>query len=150
MVMMVARVFADTNILLRAFHAELAQHTQVKALFDQTILTNTPIFISRQVIREYLVQVTHPRTFDIPLTMDEAQHHLAQIRQVCDVLDDTESVTKQLLALLKAYPTTGKQVHDANIVATMLAHDIDKLLTLNVADFRRFESRIQTITVNDI
>ena len=33
---------------------------------------------------------------------------------------------------------SGKQVHDANIVATMLAHGVGRLLTFNVADFQRF------------
>ena len=32
----------------------------------------------------------------------------------------------------------GRQVHDANIVATMLAHGEGRLLTFNDADFRRF------------
>jgi predicted nucleic acid-binding protein len=32
----------------------------------------------------------------------------------------------------------GRQVHDTNIVATMLEHGIYRLLTFNAADFRRF------------
>jgi len=36
------------------------------------------------------------------------------------------------------HPTRGKQVHDANLVATMLVHGVTRLLTFNVADFRRF------------
>jgi predicted nucleic acid-binding protein len=33
-------------------------------------------------------------------------------------------------------------VHDANIVATMLEHDVHRLLTFNAADFRRFSHLI--------
>ena len=40
----------------------------------------------------------------------------------------------------------GKQVHDANIVATMLANGVTPLLTFNAADFRRFGSRIELVT----
>ena len=47
------------------------------------------------------------------------------------------------------YPTLGKQVHDANIVATMLAHGIDMLLTLNVDDFKRFEDKITLISLEE-
>jgi len=32
----------------------------------------------------------------------------------------------------------GKQVHDANIVATMLVYGIPRLLTANPSDFARF------------
>ena len=37
----------------------------------------------------------------------------------------------------------GKQVHDANIVATMQAHGLRRLLTHNTADFARFGALIQ-------
>jgi predicted nucleic acid-binding protein len=33
---------------------------------------------------------------------------------------------------------SGRQVHDANVVATMLEHGVRRLLTFNAADFRRF------------
>jgi predicted nucleic acid-binding protein len=36
-------------------------------------------------------------------------------------------------------------VHDANIVATMLAHGESRLLTFNGGDFRRFGVLIQVI-----
>ena len=39
----------------------------------------------------------------------------------------------------------GKQVHDANIVATMLARGVTRLLTFNAADFRRFEPLVELI-----
>jgi predicted nucleic acid-binding protein len=54
------------------------------------------------------------------------------------VADDTAAVTNQLLALMANYPIGGKQVHDANIVATMLIHGIPCLLTHNAKDFERF------------
>jgi predicted nucleic acid-binding protein len=39
--------------------------------------------------------------------------------------------------LLSVGDTRGKQVHDANIVATMVAHEIRILLTVNSRDFSR-------------
>ncbi len=36
-------------------------------------------------------------------------------------------------------------MHDANIVATMLAHGETRLLTFNGADFRRFASLIEVV-----
>jgi predicted nucleic acid-binding protein len=37
-------------------------------------------------------------------------------------------------------------VHDANIVATMLANGIARLLTFNVTDFRRFADLVAVET----
>ncbi|MCP4284816.1 MAG: type II toxin-antitoxin system VapC family toxin, partial [Gammaproteobacteria bacterium] len=47
------------------------------------------------------------------------------------------------IQLMESFKTGGKQVHDANIVATMLAHNIPCLLTYNVKDFERFEKIIR-------
>lgn len=146
---MVARAFVDTNILLRAFHNTFPEHGQVRTLFDQMLDDDYEMWISRQVIREYLVQATHPRTFVEPLTIQTVLHQVQGIMKVCYVADDTRDVTTNLMMLLKDYPTLGKQVHDANIVATMLAYDIDTLLTLNVDDLKRFEDKIQIVSLQD-
>jgi predicted nucleic acid-binding protein len=47
--------------------------------------------------------------------------------------------------LCRAVAVAGRQVHDANIVATMLAHGETRLLTMNRSDFRRFEPRIEIV-----
>ena len=47
-----------------------------------------------------------------------------------------------LAALCREVPVAGKQIHDANIAATMLAHGERRLLTLNVKNFRRYGERI--------
>lgn len=52
------------------------------------------------------------------------------------------NVRTRLLALLATYPIAGRQIHHANIIATMLANGISRLLTFNVADFPRFSSPI--------
>ena len=39
---------------------------------------------------------------------------------------------------MENFKINGKQIHDVNIVATMLAYDIPCLLTHNVKDFKRF------------
>lgn len=147
MVMMAAKAFVDTNILLRAFHDTFPEHVSVRALFDQLLDEDYELWISRQVIREYLVQATHPRTFAQLLSIDDVLEHLEAIMKICHTADDSEDVTMHLFSLLKTYPTLGKQIHDANVVATMLAYQIDALITLNLDDFKRFEDRITLLTV---
>ena len=43
-----------------------------------------------------------------------------------------------LIQVLTTHRAVGRQVHDANIVATMLDCGVRRLLTFNVTDFRRF------------
>ena len=62
-----------------------------------------------------------------------------------DLLEDGPAVTRELAALCRAVPLGGRQVHDANIVATLLAHGETQLLTSNAADFARFAPRIEVV-----
>ncbi|MBM3239301.1 type II toxin-antitoxin system VapC family toxin [Candidatus Poribacteria bacterium] len=41
--------------------------------------------------------------------------------------------------LVRCYQVRGKNTHDTNIVATMLAHGVTRLVTYNFDDFRRFQ-----------
>lgn len=50
--------------------------------------------------------------------------------------EDASAVTERPLTLLKKIPTGGRQVYDANIVATMLVYGMRELLTPNVCDFK--------------
>ena len=143
---MPADAFVDTNILLRAFNSTFLEHPSVRAVVDRMIDEDCELWISRQVIREYLVQMTHPRTFDPPLTIEQVLNQLATFESLFHIADDTHTVTVQLLTLLQTYPTRGKQIHDANIVATMGANNVDTLLTLNYDDFKRYENRITILT----
>jgi hypothetical protein len=54
-------------------------------------------------------------------------------------------VWAQLLELCRRYSFGGRQVHDANIVATMLAHGEHRLLTFNGVDFQRFTPLIEVV-----
>ncbi len=64
-------------------------------------------------------------------------------QQCFQVADETTAVITQLMKLLEQHNIGDKQGHDANIVATMLAHDIPCLLTHNKRDFARFQGVIQ-------
>ena len=142
------KAFVDTNMLLRAFSENMALHRQAKALIFEMVAADSELWISRQVIREFLVQCTHPRTFPVPMQIEDVLRLLDEIRNSFRIADETAEVTAQLLQLLKQYPTRGKQVHDANIVATMLVNGVDTLLTMNVADFQRFQDRITLVPLH--
>lgn len=56
---MAARVFVDTNILLWAALPQMPQHTLVDTLLKRIIREGAELWISGQVIREFIVQATH-------------------------------------------------------------------------------------------
>ena len=61
------------------------------------------------------------------------------------LLAEDATVSDRLLGLLADVECLGKQVHDANLVATMLAHGIGTVVTQNVEDFARFERHVSLI-----
>ena len=67
---------------------------------------------------------------------------------VFHIADEDSAVTAELLHLLSSVPIGGKQIHDANIVATMLANQAGTLLTANVSDFDRFASLITVLPLS--
>ncbi len=139
-------VFIDTNILVFANVIETPFHEQALAAINAADRAGRTIWISRQIIREYLVTLTRPQTFE-NLPKATVFEQVDQFRKRFEVADDTPIVTEQLIKLLGDFKVGGKQVHDANIVATMLAYDIPCLLTHNIQDFKRFEGLIKIKTI---
>ena len=140
-------MFVDTNILVNARFDEAADHDRARAGLERASLDHELIRISRQIIREYLATVTRPQTWAVPLTLDQALYDVNRMLATYAILEDGPEVTGVLLALLREIPAGGRQIHDANIVATMLAHGERRLLTFNVADFRRYEDRIELVGI---
>jgi predicted nucleic acid-binding protein len=140
---MSSKAFVDTNVLLRATHADADMYTQAARLLKQARRNYEELWISRQVIREYLVNVLRPGILSIPLTPSEAVIRVSRLRALFTIADDTDEVTTQLLALLQRFPGGGKQVHDTNIIATMLVNKIDTLITADVEDMRRFSTLVK-------
>lgn len=138
-------VFLDTNILLRATPITMPLHQEAASLVASQRATGATIWISRQVLREYIAVTTRPQTFLKPFTADAVAAQIHLFERLFAIADDTAAVTANLLSLLREYPTGGKQVHDANIVATMLAYGISTLLTQNIDDMKRFASKISII-----
>jgi predicted nucleic acid-binding protein len=144
--MMAAKAFVDTNVLLRSIIPQMSQHQEAEALIQRFWEDDYELWISRQIIREYLVQATHPKSFTPSLTIEQVTGQIDVIQTLFRIADEIGEMTIQLLDLLKRFPTRGKQIHDANIVAAMFVHGIDTLLTIDIEDFRRFDDRIVLVS----
>jgi len=145
-----APVFIDTNVLLRFAIRGAPQHRENREAIQRLWAAGMDLWISRQILREFASVLTRPQSYAPPLTSAEAVAELRVIQGRFLIADETAVVTEQLIALLEAVPVGGKQVHDANIVATMRAYGIGQLLTLNAADFRRFTPLIAILAPEEV
>jgi predicted nucleic acid-binding protein len=136
-------VFVDTNVLVYATQrghgvSATSRHLAAAAALRQRNEEGVPLVLSRQVLREYLAVVTRPQGTGSSLPVAEAAKDVRRFAQLFRILEDGGEVTAKLLELIEWFPTGGAQIHDANIVATMLVHGVGRLLTFNHGDFARF------------
>ncbi len=139
-------VFLDTNFLLRANISTAPLHLQTLSLLKDLWENDTELWISRQVLREFLASVTRSQTFMSPLPAAIAVEQTRYLQKRFLVANETPPVTDKLLELIEQIPTGGKQIHDANIAATMIVQGIKQLLTYNAGDFIRFSGYITVIS----
>lgn len=135
-------MFIDTNVLVRARFAVAPDHAFARARLRDAVSAVDRPRISRQVVREYLAVVTRPQTWAAPLAMPDALRDVSWFGSAFDVLEDGPEVTRILITLCREIPVAGRQIHDANIVATMLAHGEGRLLTFDRDDFWRYGDRV--------
>lgn len=138
-------VFVDTNVLIHTTVAQSPLFKTAQEKITQIRREGKELWISRQILREYLAALSRPQSLlslskPIPAStlVAEIKHLQTQYR----IAEDNNVVTEELLTLITRFPIGGKQVHDANIVATMIAYGIRELLTENTSDFNRFTSLI--------
>jgi predicted nucleic acid-binding protein len=138
-------VFLDTNILVYASVAESPFHAAAMNALGALAQAGVELWISRQVLREYLATLTRPQAFTPPLPSALLTSAVRDFQRRFRVAEDDPAVTEALLRLLEQLPVGGRQVHDANIVATMQAYGVSRLLTANVPDFARFAHLITLV-----
>jgi len=138
-------VFIDTNVLVMSRIPGAPDHDAARQSLGRAFRAPEPLRISRQVIREYLSVVTRPQTWPMAITHEEALADVSRLIGSFEILEDGPMVTESLVALCREVPAGGRQIHDANIVATMLTHGERRLLTFNTDDFRRYGDRIELL-----
>jgi len=137
------RVFVDTNILASALLPESPRYFHARGILRRLAEADAEVWISRQVIREYLATMTRYEQKWSNVTRAALIDAVRTLERHYFVAEELPIVAEQLYFLLGQVPTGGKQVHDANIVATMIAYDVRTLLTYNLDDFKRFSGFIE-------
>ena len=64
------------------------------------------------------------------------------IKHIFSLYQDTPATYPQWERLIRKYQVMGKKSHDARLVAAMITHNIDNILTFNTDDFLRYSEII--------
>jgi predicted nucleic acid-binding protein len=76
---------------------------------------------------------------EVKETVEEAVSELEALLPSLVVLEETTDSATRLRDIVRRYQVRGKQIHDANIIATMLNFGVARLATFNRADFERYK-----------
>jgi predicted nucleic acid-binding protein len=140
------RAMLDTNVLLAATDEGRAEHGQALEIVNDWPGRGTTLYTSGQIMREYLAVATRPAARNgLGLDLADALANVHALRGRTSLLAEDGKVTDRLLALLNDVACGGKQIHDANVVATMLVHGIDTIVTINLDDFVRFGQHVTLV-----
>ena len=97
------------------------------------------LFLTPQNMVEFWSVATRPRKVNgLGMTPREADREVASMEALFPLLAETPEVYPQWRRLVAAAGVSGRQVHDARLAAVMAVHSITRLLTFNVADFKRY------------
>jgi hypothetical protein len=103
-----------------------------------------------QNLYEFWVVCTRPAGQNgLGLTVAGAQAELIHLRGLFVLREDTPAIFREWERLVVAYQVSGKNAHDARLVAAMIVHGISHLLTFNASDFQRY-SGIVTLTPQQV
>jgi predicted nucleic acid-binding protein len=132
--------FLDTNVLVYASVDASPFHTAALSVIAALEQNNVQLWISRQVIREYLATLVRPH---VGISLVELADAVRSFEIRYQVAEESPLVTAQLLTFLEQ--GVSRQIHDTNIVAIMLTYGIQRIVTNNPNDFAPFASLITIV-----
>jgi predicted nucleic acid-binding protein len=133
---MIPRYLVDTNVLLSASRRINPANPVSTAALDALVFSGAPLHYTLQNAAEFWSVFTRPPERNgLGLTPAAAEQELADLEAMLVLLPETTDVYTHWRRLVADYGIAGIKVHDARLLASMLAHRVSQLLTLNGADF---------------
>lgn len=141
----------DTNILLRASDPGSTKYMLTMNCLAKLLAGGEQIYITAQNLIEFWAVATRPLSVrGLGWNVTKTRAEIDKITRQFMLLEDNADVFDHWLRLVTSYRVSGKQVHDARLVAVMQANSVSHILTFNIKDFRRYTAIITAVHPKDI
>jgi predicted nucleic acid-binding protein len=131
----------DANILTRLAQPSHPMHKTALDSVAELRRKGEVLCIIPQNLYEFWVVVTRPAAQNgLGMSPTQAQSELSRLKALFSLLDETPAILPQWEQLVAQHQVSGKNAHDAHLVAAMMVHRISRILTFNVSDFQRYQS----------
>lgn len=132
-------ILNDTGVILRFGVDTDPGHHRAVDFIEARLKDGDVLYCAPQSIREAWSVLTRPASVNgFGFDVAKVQRFVRIVRKTFLLLDEGPEVFIQWELLVDRYGVQGKNVHDANLVAMALAHNVRHVATLNERDFRRF------------
>jgi predicted nucleic acid-binding protein len=132
-------VLIDSNVLIFSIQQGHPWHEESIKALEVFLEAEERVCVFLQNIAEFWNVCTRPADKNgLGLPAEETERRLTGLDSILTLLHDTAEVYPEWRKLVVQHGVKGIQVHDARLVAGMKVHGIDRILTYNPADFKRY------------
>lgn len=132
-------ILVDTNILLRVVDQASNEHAVCVEALRMLDDRGEDLAICAQVMIEFWSVSTRPLNANgLGLDSQRAGRLLDGFIQSMTLLPEPADIGMRWRRVVDQYSVISKQAHDARLVAFVEAHGLQRFLTLNTADFKRY------------
>ena len=135
-------IAVDTNVLvgsIQTFDPALrtAARRAVKSLYRQS----EQLLCFPQNLVEFWKASTRPANANgLGLSPEQAARYVDRFQTLLRLFPETAEIFPTWRKLVLQHRVSGIHVHDARIVAAMTVHQVGKILTFDLDDFKRYEN----------
>ncbi len=130
----------DSNNFLRLAEKNSPQHLIILNAVRKLRAANEIIYYTPQILAEFWNVCTRPQSArgGFGLSTQQTRRKANLIQKHFALLPDNLATFNEWRRLVSGLSNIGVQVHDAKIVASMIAYNVQYLVTFNEKDFKRF------------
>jgi predicted nucleic acid-binding protein len=131
-------VLLDTNILLRLLQPHHPHSPLAEGALNTLRNRNEVLNLTAQSLVEFWATVTRPVDENgLGFTTEQAAAEVDTLKRLFVLLPELP-LLPEWRRLVAAYRVSGKNTHDARLVAAMIVHGVSHILTFNTKDFTRY------------
>ena len=135
------RILVDTNILLRSAQPTHPMCSQATHAVARLIRDKHSLFICAQNVAEFWNVATRPAELNgLGLSQEEVLQEVDEIERLLTLLPDVPAIYPAWKGIVQGHRVQGVKVYDARLVAVMAVYGIERVLTFNAEDFKRYSS----------
>lgn len=119
----------DTNILTRWIDSNHVLHRLAVDSVARLKQQNDVLVLVPQCCYEFWVVVTRPKSTNrLGLSASDAAAKIDQLTRLFPLLEDVPAILSVWNDLVRRHSVTGKNTHDARLVAAMNVHGVERIL----------------------